>query len=76
MNLAQRLVSFPDPRRRGRAAIALRAAGFTLLEMMIVIAIIMILVGIAAVRYDRSVKRAKEAALKSDLKTMRQAIEQ
>ncbi len=55
---------------------ALRAAGFTLLELMIVIAIIIILAGLAAARYDRSVQRAKEAALKSDLKTMRQAIEQ
>lgn len=52
------------------------AAGFTLLEMMVVLAIIAILVGIAAGRYDRSVQRAREATLKSDLKTMRQAIEQ
>lgn len=53
-----------------------RATGFTLLEMMVVLAIIAILVGIAAGRYDRSVRRAQEATLKSDLKTMRQAIEQ
>ncbi|MBZ5527978.1 MAG: prepilin-type N-terminal cleavage/methylation domain-containing protein [Acidobacteriia bacterium] len=61
----------PIPRRALRSA-----AGFTLLEMMVVLAIIAILVGIAAGRYDRSVRRAQEATLKSDLKTMRQAIEQ
>jgi general secretion pathway protein G len=61
----------PLPRRTLRSA-----AGFTLLEMMVVLAIIAILVGIAAGRYDRSVRRAQEATLMSDLKTMRQAIEQ
>jgi general secretion pathway protein G len=51
------------------------ARGFTLLELMIVIAIITILVGIAAGAYVRSVQRAKEATLKSDLSVMRQAID-
>src|SRR6202035_4065569 len=49
--------------------------GFTLIELMIVITIIFILVGIAAARYDRSVQRAKEATLKTDLQVMRQAID-
>jgi len=49
--------------------------GFTLLEMMIVVAIIMILIGIAAGMYQRSVVRAKEATLRSDLTVMRQAID-
>jgi|SRR5438128_2547420 len=51
------------------------AAGFTLLELMIVIAIIFILIGMAAGRYDKSVQRAREAALHTDLQTMRQAID-
>jgi general secretion pathway protein G len=51
-------------------------AGFTLLEMLIVIMIILILASIAAGRYERSVERAKEATLKQDLYTMRQAIQQ
>jgi general secretion pathway protein G len=51
------------------------AAGFTLIELMIVITIIMILVGIASVHYERSVQRAREATLKSDLQVMRVAIE-
>lgn len=53
-----------------------RAFGFTLIELMIVIAIIFILVGLAAGRYDRAVQRAKEAALADDLKFMRVAIEE
>ena len=53
-----------------------RAAGFTLLEMMIVITIILILATIAGGRYEKSVLRAKEATLKQDLFAMRQAIQQ
>jgi general secretion pathway protein G len=51
------------------------AAGFTLIELMIVISIIMILVGIAAVQYQKSVQRAKEATLKQDLQAIRQSID-
>ena len=53
----------------------LAGLGFTLIEMMIVVAIIMILIGIAAGMYQRSVVRAKEATLRSDLSVMRQAID-
>jgi general secretion pathway protein G len=55
---------------------ALACAGFTLLELMIVITIILILIAMGAGRYDRSVARAREAALKQDLTVMRHAIEQ
>jgi general secretion pathway protein G len=54
----------------------LRARGFTLLELMIVLTIIMILASIAAGRYDRSVQHSREAVLKQDLYTLRQAIQQ
>ncbi|HKV28275.1 MAG TPA: prepilin-type N-terminal cleavage/methylation domain-containing protein [Candidatus Acidoferrales bacterium] len=57
-------------RRRGCAP------GFTLIELLIVMTIIMILASLAAVRYDRSVSRAKEAALHHDLSVLRDAIEQ
>jgi len=50
--------------------------GFTLIELMIVVTIIMILLGMAAVRYERSLQQAREATLKSDLRTMRDAIQQ
>ena len=49
--------------------------GFTLIELMIVITIISILVGMAAMRYERAVQHAREATLKSDLQVMRQAID-
>lgn len=58
------------PPRRGPLA------GFTLIEMLIVITIIFILIGMAAGRYERSVLRAREATLKQDLFVMRQAIQQ
>lgn len=53
-----------------------KARGFSLLELMIVLTIISILAAIAAVRYDKSVQRAKEATLREDLFIMRNAIQQ
>jgi len=49
--------------------------GFTLLELMIVIAIILILAALGAGRYEQSVVRAREAVLHQDLFTMRKAIQ-
>jgi general secretion pathway protein G len=53
----------------------LRDAGFTLIELMIVITIILILIGMAAQRYEKSVQHAREATLHQDLMVMRQAID-
>ena len=70
-----------QPLQRGRLSSSrrcrrlARVAGFTLIELMIVITIIFILIGMAAPRYDRSVQRAREATLKTDLQVMRQAID-
>jgi general secretion pathway protein G len=49
--------------------------GFTLIELMIVISIIAILLGIAAIRYDRVIIRSRETVLKQDLRSMREAID-
>ncbi len=54
----------------------LRTLGFTLLELMVVMAIIMILLGLAAGKYTRSIQRSHEAVLKQDLRVMRDAIQQ
>ena len=51
-------------------------SGFTLIEMITVIAIIMVLVGIAAGQYQRSIIRAREAVLMQDLQTLRSSIQQ
>lgn len=50
--------------------------GFTLIEMMIVISLILILISIALPVYNRSILRAKEGVLKQDLFTLRQVIDQ
>jgi general secretion pathway protein G len=53
-----------------------REAGFTLMEVMIVMALIVTLAGVGLSMYGNSVTRAKEAALKEDLFRMRDAIDQ
>src|SRR5215468_4431437 len=50
--------------------------GFTLIEMMIVVSLILILMSIALPMYNRSILRAKEGVLKQDLFTLRQVISQ
>lgn len=50
--------------------------GFTLIEMIIVVAIISILVSIAVPVYQQHLLHAKEAVLKEDLYSMRNAIDQ
>jgi len=50
--------------------------GFTLIELMIVMAIIVILASIGTVLYTNSLTRSKEAVLKTDLVRMRDAIDQ
>ncbi len=60
--------------RRGRAGRPSR--GFTLIEMMIVISLILILVSIALPLYNRVILRAREGVLKQDLFTLRQVIDQ
>jgi general secretion pathway protein G len=65
------------PNRKGRGKPpSPRSSGFTLLELMIVMAIILILATLGAGRYEQAMVRAHEAALKQDLFVMRNAIQQ
>ena len=58
-----------------RAGIA-GTEGFTLLELMIVISIIMILMAVAVPIYNQSIIQARESVLRSDLNTLRNVIQQ
>jgi len=53
----------------------LRPRGFTLIEMLVVMAIIGGLLALAAPRYFQHVDRAKETVLRSDLAGMRDALD-
>lgn len=50
-------------------------SGFTLIELMVVLAIIATLLSLIAPRYFHSVDKSKEAALRADLNGMRDAID-
>ena len=52
-----------------------KVRGFTLIELLVVMAILALLLSIAAPRYFESVDRAKEAALRTDLRVLREAID-
>ena len=53
-----------------------RSRGFTLLELMIVISIMLILVSIAVPQYTSSIRRARESVMRQDLFTLRSLISQ
>jgi len=61
--------------RRGFSAPDKSQQGFTLIELMIVMVIMLILTTIAVPAYIGNVKKAKEAVLREDLHTMRSAID-
>ena len=53
-----------NPSRRARGSVlSLRSIGFSLIELLIVMSIIVILVGIAVPLYQKSILRAKESVL-------------
>jgi general secretion pathway protein G len=64
--------SSPRLRRNGSTA----SAGFTLLELMIVIFVMLILVSIAVPNYRNSIQRGREAVLHQNLFTLRDLISQ
>ena len=61
---------------KSRTGNKLLAAGFTLLELMIVISIIIILAAITLPQYQKTIMQTREAVLKDDLRKMRSLIDQ
>lgn len=53
----------------------MRRRGFTLIELMVVMAVIAVLLTIAVPRYFAHVERSKEAVLRENLNLMRDAID-
>ena len=62
--------------RRSLARRRSNASGFTLLEMMIVISIIIILMAVAIPNYNRTVIQSRESVLRSNLSALRSVISQ
>ena len=69
MNLGRSMCGVRRARNEARS-------GFTLLELMIVISIMVILMSIAIPNYQRSITHSREAVLKQDLATIRTSIDQ
>ena len=64
-------------RRDGRSALTRdRRSGFTMVELMIVMAIITILISIAVPYYQKTLIRSKESLLRNNLFTMRTVIDE
>jgi general secretion pathway protein G len=65
-----------DYTRRAARPFAMQGGGgFTLIELLVVMAILATLLTLVAPRYFGSLERAKEAALRTDLRLMREAID-
>ena len=64
------------PRHSAGSTQRLSCPGFTLIELIVVMAIIALLLTIAVPRYWHSADKAREAVLKQDLALMRVAIDQ
>ena len=53
-----------------------RSLGFTLIELMVVMAVISIIVSMAVPMYQKSITRSRESVLKNNLFTMRTVIDE
>jgi len=63
-------------RAHAGAAVRRSESGWTLVEMLIVISLVVIMAGISVISYSSAVTRSREAVLKEDLFRMRDAIDQ
>ena len=71
-----RLLPSGDPAPGGVLKRLTRVAGFTLIELMVVISIMLLLLSLAVPMYRTSIIRAKEGVLHDDLFTLRSLIDQ
>ena len=62
--------------RSALSRVRLCRSGFTLIELMIVMSVIVILIGLAVPFYQKSIIRAKETVLHNNLFAMRSAIDE
>lgn len=60
----------------GKSAARSSAAGFTMIEILIVMSLIVILAAVGMTQYKNSITRAEEATLKENLFRMRDAMDQ
>ena len=72
--MAQARIDVGQIRRAG--GMRRRRGGFTLLELMVVMALIVVIAGMAMASYRNAVTLAQEAVLREDLFRMRDAIDQ
>lgn len=66
--------TLPPPAGRARAP-ALSRLGFTMVELMVVMAIVALLLALSWPRFVASLERGREQVLRHDLATMREAID-
>jgi prepilin-type N-terminal cleavage/methylation domain len=76
-NLEFRISNFQRNANNSQSAIRnSHSQGFTLLELMIVISIIIILVSVALPQYQKTIMHTRETILSYDLDTMRKLLDQ
>ena len=66
----------PEPARSSPDSLAARMRGFTLIEMVIVISMILVLLAVALPMYNQSIIRSREATLRENLHTLNKLIDQ
>jgi general secretion pathway protein G len=75
MRIGSKVAGWKVRRCKGRDPKA-RSRGFTLIEMVVVISLILVLLSIALPMYNQSILRAKEAKLHQNLTTLNKVIQE
>jgi len=67
---------WPEGRDTGNMKLAKKLAGFSLIELMVVISIIAILMALGAVSFTTAQKKARDATRRGDMRAMQNGFEQ